>query len=439
MAVAALTIARQADGAVNTLGLLAAMTVAVAAVTGLAAWGERREAEASLDRLAAEQLRIARLVAQVEGEHADLASSTTRAVEQIGDATVLLRGTREPSFRTRGGAILPRELIHGPKGSIDRDHARALGLPRRMAVVGIAPLPGDAGEVAVVATAGPARDYELHARARLIATVVVAAGLVLSFGGLAMRTQRREMELGHRLALMDLEQTRGEQLRKADRLATMGALASGVAHEVATPLGVILARAEQLAARVDDERSTRAVRVIVEQTERIDAVVRRFLDLSRGQRPVFRAESPRAMVGEACALVLPRFERARVALDVDAGGVEEPLLCEPLLVEHVLVNLLSNACDACSPGGHVTIAVSTSEGSTTFRVEDDGVGISEEQAARAKEPFFTTKAERGTGIGLAIAAEIVEHHRGRLSLAPREGGRGTTATVELPRRPPGDA
>ena len=96
------------------------------------------------------------------------------------------------------------------------------------------------------------------------------------------------------------------------------------------------------------------------------------------------------------------------------------------------MNLLLNACDACSEGGHVTLAVRAVGDRVAFVVIDDGEGITPSVAARATEPFFTTKSEdAGTGLGLAIANEIVKHHHGEFALAPRGDKRGTRATVEL--------
>jgi two-component system sensor histidine kinase AtoS len=100
------------------------------------------------------------------------------------------------------------------------------------------------------------------------------------------------------------------------------------------------------------------------------------------------------------------------------------------MFEQVLVNLLLNACEACKPGGSAELSVRTEDKRVVFSVEDDGVGIGEEAAARATEPFFTTKPE-GTGLGLAITNEIVHHHSGSLVLRARPTG-GTQATVELP-------
>jgi signal transduction histidine kinase len=217
----------------------------------------------------------------------------------------------------------------------------------------------------------------------------------------------------------------------------MGALAMGIAHEVSTPLGVILGRAEQLLSRSNgDERSKRGAQAIAEQAERINGIVRGFLALARGDSPQTDHVSPRALAAVALDLVAHRFARANVAL---SAGLSEnlPLVaCEPRLMEQVLVNLLLNACDACEPGGHVELRVSMEAARIEFVVTDDGTGISADAAARIMDPFFTTKPfGAGSGLGLAIANELVKHHRGTLTVAPRRDQRGTRACVDLPIAP----
>ncbi len=248
-----------------------------------------------------------------------------------------------------------------------------------------------------------------------------------------MRKQRKELELGHELALSQIRNERDERLVRADKLATMGALATGIAHEVSTPLGVILGRAEQLLPKQPDDRARRAVTMITEQTERIFAVIRGFLALARGGQPALRHLDPTSLARAATGLVEHRFEQGRVVLDLDLGPDLLDVACDARLFEQVLVNLLLNACDASSEGGRVTLSVHGDRERVAFVVADDGVGISPEVAERATEPFFTTKPEgKGTGLGLAIANEIVKHHCGSLTLSSGANGRGTRVAVELP-------
>jgi signal transduction histidine kinase len=224
----------------------------------------------------------------------------------------------------------------------------------------------------------------------------------------------------------------------------MGALATGIAHEVSTPLGVIMGRAEQLLPKVaGDDRAKRALDVILEQAERIGQVVRGFLRLARGGTPSLERTEPAVLAKKAIELVAHRFEKARVTLTSEVAPNVPMVACEPRLFEQALVNLLLNACDACAPEGNVELRVQGDEARVAFVVVDDGAGIAPEDVARATEPFFTTKPPgEGSGLGLAIATEIAKHHHGKLTLGPRAtsgarastppGERGTRACIEIP-------
>jgi signal transduction histidine kinase len=132
-----------------------------------------------------------------------------------------------------------------------------------------------------------------------------------------------------------------------------------------------------------------------------------------------------------------RFAKAQVTLHVDIPGAMPPIQCDRDLLEQAIVNLLLNACEACLSGGNVELTARSDAEQVAFVVSDDGAGIRPEDARRATEPFFTTKADgAGTGLGLAIATEIVKSHRGQLSIAPN-AGRGTHALIEIPIAPRG--
>jgi len=305
-----------------------------------------------------------------------------------------------------------------------------------MAIAGLAR--ADAGplgvwRVAVVATALRVRDRQARAMWRLVLGFTLASALIAAFGGHAQRKQKKELELARSLARVEFMHERDERLVRADKLATLGALATGIAHEVSTPLGVIVGRAEQILPKVaSDERATRNVNIVLEQAERISQIVRAFLGLARGGAPSLDKVDPADVASAALELVEHRFTKAEVTLGSELSADLPRVACDRKLFEQVLVNLLLNACDACEPGGHVDLAVRSDGKRVSFIVTDDGDGITPEVAARAVEPFFTTKsATAGTGLGLAIANEIVKHHHGELALTPREGARGTRATVEL--------
>ena len=256
----------------------------------------------------------------------------------------------------------------------------------------------------------------------------------MTFGGVALRKQRKELDLERELAVTQAEHQRDDQLARAQRVATMGTFAMGMVHEVSTPLGVIMGRAEQLRARPhQDERSVHAAQSILDQVERIQTIVRRFLDSRARQRAVAGPhQAGRFLVRSAASSVEHRFAKARVSLSANAPVDISEVHCDRGLLEHAIVNLLLNACDACPPGGHVEVAARLDAERVAFVVIDDGSGITPENASHAKEPFFTTKAAgAGTGLGLAIASEIAKSHRGELTIAPN-GARGTRACIEIP-------
>ncbi|HEX5657854.1 MAG TPA: ATP-binding protein, partial [Polyangiales bacterium] len=288
--------------------------------------------------------------------------------------------------------------------------------------------------VVVLASAQRLRAREHYAQLRFLISLGMVTAIVSGIGGLALRQRQREQALERERQLAALERERERLLAKADKMATLAALSSGIAHEVATPLSTIMARIEQLIpANAHDERSSAALKVMLAQVERIQAVIRGMLALARGELPPLVPERPTRIAESAVALSMHRFEQAGVAIELDIQAELPSLACDPPMLEQALTNLLLNACDASPRGSLVRLRVATRDGQLVFSVEDEGEGISAATAARADEPFFTTKpGGRGNGLGLAITREIVAHHGGKLNLASRSNARGTLARIELP-------
>jgi two-component system NtrC family sensor kinase len=445
----------------NAPPLGALMGFAIAVVVTLAYWDAQRESLSALADFAQEQATLAQGIASaVSGRVRPLADITSRAtgdllsdvrtVERPSSLRLLLaRPDQDGLSTTDGRTVRDMDVERGLRDGtawvrLDRNEAPAFGLPRRTAVAGLSTFDGPRGRwgVIVAATALRERDREGRAQWRSVAAVVLASSLILVFGGLAMRKQRKELELGRELMIAELQREREEQLVHIDKLATMAALATGIAHEVSTPLGVIVGRAEQLLSKVaTDERAKKAVESIIEQGTRIGRTVRGFLNLARGESPPLEHINPSTVAEAARELVEHRFEKAGVNLSVRVDADLPEVACDPRLLEQVLINLLLNSCEACERGGSVDLAVRADSERVAFVVTDDGSGITPEAAARAAEPFFTTKPiGQGTGLGLAIATEIVKHHGGHFSIAPRQPNpgsdrmplRGTRASVELP-------
>ena len=431
----------------RNIRLIGAMVLIVAAIAALSYWDARRESDAALQDFADEQTTLARALAasfsaRVADATTEAALSSLRAVERERALVLLARRASDGRLLTTSGRVVTSATVTAAlarglaAARIPREEAPAFGLPERTALAGLAHVDaGAAGawDIVAVATAERVRDREFWARRRSILSVFLAAGLVLAFGGLAMRNQRKELVLERELAVEALRRGRDERLERASRAAVMGTLAMGVAHEISTPLGVIAARAEQVAAKVDgDERLRASVAVILAQIDRIKQVIGGLLGLARGDAPSAERIEPARVIAEAVGLTEHRFGQSRVRLRSELDANLPVVLGDPRLLEHAVVNLLLNACDASRPDDEVTVRARRVDGDVEIAVEDVGSGISPADVGRALEPFFTTKPRgEGHGLGLAVAHEIVASHRGTLALAPR-APRGTRASIRLP-------
>ncbi len=435
-------------------------TLAIASIVLLSFADHQRGAAASLEDFAQEQVAVAEgIAAGLSGQPARAAAPApldVRSLERNGDLVVLTANddVSPPVLRTAGGRELHLppldEAIASGRSTAEltREQAAEVGLSaRRRAEVGFARVQagGRSVQIAVVASALRVRDRDVRAEWRLVIEFLLTACCALAFGAYALRAQKQRLALSRELAINEAVRSRDERLVRADKLAALGAMATGIAHEVSTPLGVIMGRAEQLVSRVkDDERARRSVDAISEQATRIGAIVRAFLAFARGDAGSLRHLPALALLDVAMDLVRHRFEAAGVSSEViiDPAAVDGTVCvaCDETLFPQILVNLLLNACDACAPGERVQVSVDVADTRVRFSIVDEGEGITAENAARATEPFFTTKpAGRGTGIGLSIAKELVLHHGGSLSVAPRTDGiRGTEARVEVPAVREGD-
>jgi two-component system, NtrC family, sensor kinase len=420
---------------IRTRWLLISMAIAVLAVGVLASWDERSRSEAGLDDLGVEQAGVADAAALAIANQPPGSADATAILGsmQRDGVKVMWIDPNGRAVTLDGAAVkLPGLAPLARVVRLDRGAAADLGLPERTAMVGVAPLAGG-WRLAIAQSAERQRDRDRAGFERLVLAMALATGLVASFGGLALVRQRTHLGLERELAVAGIARTKDAELEQLSRAATMAALGSGVAHELSTPLGVIVGRAEQLLARANgDERTAKNAQAILDQAAHVDQVVRGLLGLARGAPIALQEIEPGALVREAQELVEHRFARAGVRLEPAVATRLPSVRCEPLLLKHALVNLLLNACDASPAGGTVRIAVEAREREVAFVVTDDGDGITPADAARAIQPFFTTKpAGKGTGLGLAIANEIASTHRGSLAIGPRTP-HGTRAAITLP-------
>ncbi|HEY1533216.1 MAG TPA: HAMP domain-containing sensor histidine kinase [Polyangiaceae bacterium] len=254
---------------------------------------------------------------------------------------------------------------------------------------------------------------------------------------LAVAGVRVEKETASRIAAVD-------QLRHADRLTTVGKLASGLAHELGTPLNVIEARADMIASgETSPDESKDYARVIREASERMTRLIRQLLDFAR---PCIATPAPHRvfeLAKKTVEMLSPLASRKRVQLTATdlAPGIRA--LVDPDHLQQVLTNLLVNAIQAMDHPGTVALCVAgvrarppadhgRPEGDfVRVEVRDEGSGILDEHIAHLFEPFFTTKdVGSGTGLGLAVAYGIVRDHGGWIDVES-EPGKGSVFQVLL--------
>jgi two-component system NtrC family sensor kinase len=233
------------------------------------------------------------------------------------------------------------------------------------------------------------------------------------------------------------------ELMRAEKLAGLGQLAGGIAHELNNPLATIAITVEDLQDMLEHENRELAAAwpELPPALTRIQTAVTRCLgiiggltEITRNRAPAIEDFAPNALVERLArtlgGVAASQSKTLTTALDPALGSVR----CDPGRLEQVILSLLSNALDAVGTGGHIVIRTSAGETSFTVQVEDDGCGIAAEHRERIFEPFFTTKPPgKGTGLGLAVAYSTVRRLGGTLTV-DSEPGRGTSVKVTLPVR-----
>lgn len=225
---------------------------------------------------------------------------------------------------------------------------------------------------------------------------------------------------------------------RAERYAGLGRLAAGVVHELNNPLTVVTMYTEMM---LDDARlggplagELEKLRAIAEAAQRVQRFMRDLTSYARPgadrREPVELAE----VVEKAGRLCKPALKEADATLVSELGAAPR-VDANRASLEQVLVNLITNAAESIKGGGTITVTTATDGGAAVIEVKDTGAGMTPEVAARCMEPFYTTQpGGRGTGLGLPIAAAIVERHGGTLTFTTAQG-KGSAFRIRLPAAP----
>ena len=232
--------------------------------------------------------------------------------------------------------------------------------------------------------------------------------------------------------MTDLETLEAE-LAHSDRLASIGKLAAGVAHEIGNPVSGIASLAQNLLEEHDEEQVQQSIQAILQQTRRISSIVHSLMNFSRSGRVglEFTEFQLNEIITEAIQLV--GLTRAGKHVEFSNSCPDElTVMGDRQRLAQVMVNLLTNACDASEMGDRVEIFAFASSDQVQIEVMDQGEGIPEEVQEAIFEPFFTTKeAGKGTGLGLPMVGKIIDEHNGSIEIDSSPGV-GTRVIIQLP-------
>ncbi|MBM3295972.1 MAG: PAS domain-containing protein [Candidatus Aminicenantes bacterium] len=235
-----------------------------------------------------------------------------------------------------------------------------------------------------------------------------------------------------------------QQLMTSEKLASIGLLSAGVAHEINTPLTGISSYVQMLQKKLIDPHFAQILGKIEVQTDRVARIIKNLLNFARNPSEIAFARVQLVdSLREILALIEYKLKAMNIRLEFRPAALR-PIWAQGERLQQVFINLILNALDAMPEGGELLLEVAEQNNEALVRVSDTGTGIKKEHLPRIFDPFFTTKGiGKGTGLGLSISHAIIKEHEGRISVESREG-RGSTFTVILPmdldarRRRPGN-
>ena len=221
------------------------------------------------------------------------------------------------------------------------------------------------------------------------------------------------------------------EIERASQLATVGELASGIAHEIKNPVVGVSNGLDLVRRRVGADATLRPITdEMARQLTRIQQALQELLTFARPATPAFAPVEVSELIERAIRLVLPAGDRTGATIQVHVDPRLPPIPGDEEMLHHALVNVLMNALQACAPGGRIVVSASAVDGEARIAVADNGRGIAPEHVDAVFKPFFTTR-HTGTGLGLSITREIAQRHNGAVVLTS-ELGVGTVVTIHLP-------
>ena len=261
------------------------------------------------------------------------------------------------------------------------------------------------------------------------------AAMLRAYNDVTERLKRSHEALGREVCrLREQLQEKTRQLQRRERLAALGQMAAGVAHEIRNPLGGIGLYLSLLERDLQNRPpQLRLVRKMAVGLRNLEGIVGDILAFAGDVEPNRQVVSMAGILEDALLQTAPRARALGVVVNAERDREYPPVFCDPAQVERALINMILNALDAAGKGGHVWVrsgAPSPEADMHRIVVEDDGPGIPPELTERVFNPFFTTK-DNGTGLGLAIVYRIAECNGGSVTAGHRSGG-GAVFVLSLP-------
>ncbi len=259
------------------------------------------------------------------------------------------------------------------------------------------------------------------------------AAIITAYNEVTEQLKRSHESLNHEVVKLRVElQDKNLELARRERLAALGEMATGVAHEIRNPLGSIQLYASlldrDLSALPDAQR---LVRKIASGVDALEKIVGGILDFGGSHAPDIRAVPLQVLIANVFDLATAPADRKQVDLAVDTSILTHELRVDPAMVERALLNVVLNGVDAVGSGGRIEAAADrAADGMIAVHIRDNGSGIDPSVMQRIFNPFFTTK-DTGTGLGLAIVHRICESHGGRVTVRNLGNG-GACFTLHLP-------
>lgn len=251
----------------------------------------------------------------------------------------------------------------------------------------------------------------------------------------SMLTDDDGNQLGTVLLFRDLSDVKAlqEQVKRTERLASVGQLAAGVAHEIRNPLGALKGFLQYFQRKLDLQGQDKTyLTVMMSEVDRLNTVVSNLLEFARPREPERELNDVHELVEHVLTLIKGDFQAKEVQLHAGLKEQLPQIYLDRDQITQVLLNILMNALQSTDSGGGVSLAadVRHNMNQLELRVSDSGEGIAPEELSQIFDPFFTTK-KRGSGLGLAIAHTIIENHHGEITVESEEG-KGSTFRIFLP-------